>query len=311
MNSCARIARKVLRFVARRWLYPSVEHFWVALFRVARLFFHPALRNILFTGRDRVLVVAPHPDDETLGCGGTIAKHAAAGDQVEVLIVTNGGASRARGLSRPEMVRLRALEPQRAVTILHPAIRLTLGVLPEGEWSDAQLRKLLAERLRQLRPTIIYAPSCVDFHPEHLAIARCLAMVVRATEAMIQDTKIRVYELQVPLSIPLMNRKVQIGEEHSKKMAALGKYWTQLESFSWHRRQERYLRTLLGLESPVEVFWEMKIGDYTQIMNRQMNLQTNFRSMRSRPFSDGLAWLRGTRTRQKLRRITQHPSLGR
>lgn len=38
----------------------------------------------------KVLVLAPHPDDEILGCGGTIAKHVAAGDSVEVLVATRG-----------------------------------------------------------------------------------------------------------------------------------------------------------------------------------------------------------------------------
>ena len=42
----------------------------------------------------RVLVVAAHPDDEVLGCGGTIARHAEAGDQVQVLIVAEGATSR-------------------------------------------------------------------------------------------------------------------------------------------------------------------------------------------------------------------------
>ena len=43
---------------------------------------------------NRVLVVAAHPDDEVLGCGGTIARHADAGDQVQVLIVAEGATSR-------------------------------------------------------------------------------------------------------------------------------------------------------------------------------------------------------------------------
>ena len=43
---------------------------------------------------DSVLVVAAHPDDEVLGCGGTIARHAEAGDQVQVLIVAEGATSR-------------------------------------------------------------------------------------------------------------------------------------------------------------------------------------------------------------------------
>ena len=43
---------------------------------------------------NRVLVVAAHPDDEVLGCGGTIARHADAGDLVQVLIVAEGATSR-------------------------------------------------------------------------------------------------------------------------------------------------------------------------------------------------------------------------
>ena len=43
---------------------------------------------------NRVFVVAAHPDDEVLGCGGTIACHADAGDQVQVLIVAEGATSR-------------------------------------------------------------------------------------------------------------------------------------------------------------------------------------------------------------------------
>src|SRR5687767_6864064 len=99
MKSSSPTARQLMRWVARRWIYHLIEHSWAALFLFARLLLRPSPRNISFTGHDRVMVVAPHPDDETLGCGGTIAKHAAAGDQVEVLIITDGGASRARGLS--------------------------------------------------------------------------------------------------------------------------------------------------------------------------------------------------------------------
>ena len=49
--------------------------------------------NSLFAPKN-VLIVAAHPDDEALGCGGTIACHADAGDHVQVLIVAEGATSR-------------------------------------------------------------------------------------------------------------------------------------------------------------------------------------------------------------------------
>ena len=51
-----------------------------------------------------VLVVAAHPDDEVLGCGGTIARHANSGDQVHVLVVAEGSTSRQQKRDRAQVV---------------------------------------------------------------------------------------------------------------------------------------------------------------------------------------------------------------
>ena len=51
---------------------------------------------------DSVLVVAAHPDDEVLGCGGTIIRHVEAGDHVQILIVAEGATSRLQHRDRLE-----------------------------------------------------------------------------------------------------------------------------------------------------------------------------------------------------------------
>ena len=53
--------------------------------------------------KKKVLVVAAHPDDEVLGCGGTIAWHANSGDQVQVLIVAEGSTSRLQERDRAQV----------------------------------------------------------------------------------------------------------------------------------------------------------------------------------------------------------------
>ena len=52
-----------------------------------------------------VLVIAAHPDDEVLGCGASIARHAALGDDVHILIVAEGATSRSRNSDAPHLQR--------------------------------------------------------------------------------------------------------------------------------------------------------------------------------------------------------------
>ena len=66
----------------------------------------------------RILVVAPHPDDESLGCGGLIAKLAAAGRLFHTLFVTDGGASHSASFKWPRR-RLAAQREWEAADALH------------------------------------------------------------------------------------------------------------------------------------------------------------------------------------------------
>ena len=88
------------RRVARGAVYPAVEDAWAAVAWLVGRVLRPAPAPPIAAegGPRRVLVVAPHPDDETVGAGGVAALHVAAGDAVTVVVATDGGASRAEGL---------------------------------------------------------------------------------------------------------------------------------------------------------------------------------------------------------------------
>src|SRR5215217_1957699 len=135
-------------------LYPAVEGTWaVAAWLVGRLV---GRRRTCTTewrsnGSGSILVVAPHPDDETLGAGGAIACHAAAGDDVTVAIVTDGRASRAGGLDPDATARVRAEEVRAAASALTVSRVVPLG-LPEGEWVPGEAADRLRPRGSSTRP---------------------------------------------------------------------------------------------------------------------------------------------------------------
>src|SRR5215210_6180951 len=255
-------ARKLAARWVRRWIFPAVEGLWSLCFSSAGRFLRPSARMIVPDGSQRVLVIAPHPDDETLGCGGAIALHARVGDFVSVLIVTDGGSSMAGGLTRAQIRPLRRAEAEAAmVKLMPPATEQdhTLHLLdfPEGMWSPEELQASLVGLLAQIKPTIIYTTSSIDFHPQHLMVAEALARSLAGAPGH-TCRAIRVYELQVPLTPVLANVMLDISLVVASKAAALREYRTQRDSFHWVPRAARYLRGLYRVKGTIEVFWELE-----------------------------------------------------
>lgn len=128
-----------------------------------------------------LLVVAPHPDDETIGAHGLMARLGPRGTMLRVLVVTDGRASHpgSRAWPRARLVRERQRETRRAVRRLGVAaggIRF-LG-LPDGSLAacaDAA-RRLVAAAVRAApKPLLVLSPSPTDDHPDHRAAAAAVA----------------------------------------------------------------------------------------------------------------------------------------
>ena len=290
-----------LKGLARGILFPAAEHAWALAFAGAGRVLRPQAPVVTPTGADRVLVIAPHPDDETLGCGGTIARHRQTGDAVCVLVVTDGGSSRAGGLGRAAIRAIRAQEAAAAIAQLQPGEIVQFG-LPESRWTPAEFQARLAALLARVRPTLIYTTSCVDFHPEHRRVALGLAKTLAATPP--PDLRaVRIYELQVPLTPVLANVLVDVGPVAAQKERALAAYTTQRASFGWRPRQARYTRLLYRLTGPPEAFWELTPAAFGRLMAGYPAARPVFRSLRLRPFSDGAAWLIGLGARRRLKRL--------
>ena len=115
-----------------------------------------------------VLVIAPHPDDEVLGCGATMARHAAQGDQVYVLVVTRGIPE----LFPPEEIERTRQELRVAHGILGVADSLfldypapKLDTVPEYKLAES-----ISEVIHNVRPDVLYLPHRGDIHKDHKVV---------------------------------------------------------------------------------------------------------------------------------------------
>lgn len=124
-----------------------------------------------------LLVVAPHPDDETLGCGGLIAEAVSRGRHVEIVFVSDGGASHpaSRAWPRPRLRDLRAAEAKVAAAILGLGPeRLTFlgladGGLPRSGPDFDRAVDAITDRARACRAATICVTWAHDPHRDHQA----------------------------------------------------------------------------------------------------------------------------------------------
>ncbi len=220
-----------------------------------------------------IVVLAPHMDDEVLGCGGTIARHVQAGADVSVVFLTDGrygsGADASlteleRGRRQRELVEIRKQEAQRACDIL--GVRNIAFLDAE----DGRLRSdsLVPERLRAIlereRPHIVYLPFFLENHVDHCAASDVL---IAASAGKSQDFECRCYEVWTPL---FPNVVVEIDTTIELKKRALNCYTSQLACMD-------YVHTSIGLNAYrssavggktarfVEAFFSLSFTDYRRL----------------------------------------------
>lgn len=126
-----------------------------------------------------VAVVSPHPDDETLGAGGTIARHAALGDEIHVCVVTKGYEPDWQRESL-ELIREQTNEALKVLGVLDaeflgfPTVKL--NTVPMKELTDS-----IAGFIKGVEPQVVYAPFPGDLNSDHGIVARSTAIAVRPT----------------------------------------------------------------------------------------------------------------------------------
>lgn len=206
-----------------------------------------------------VLVVAPHPDDESISCGGTICLHTQRGDRVAIAFLTSGegGGEALRRLPPEQAWRIREGEAEAAAEVLGVE---ELAFLRHPDWFlGKEVEKAAASLgpiLRREAPQIIYLPHAGEWHPDHQAALPIVLMALRANA--IPAPTLLTYEFWTPLV--QYDHKEDITSVMASKMQAIRCHRSQLKLFRYDRAAHglNQYRSVLHHCRYVEVFQSYK-----------------------------------------------------
>lgn len=115
--------------------------------------------------KNKVLVVAVHPDDETLGSGGTLLNHKSKGDEVHWLICTQLNRGDKNFLKRKKQIDLVS-----KLYNFNSTSNLCLKATKVDEYSTRKIVEKISKIINKIKPNIIYLPFKNDIHSDHRKI---------------------------------------------------------------------------------------------------------------------------------------------
>lgn len=222
---------------------------------------------------ETVLVLAPHMDDEVIGCGGTLAKHVARGASVTVTFLTDGAAGGslaaaaeppAGGEPQGSLSAVRRQEAERALSVLGVRRSEFLDGEDGGLKSTPELAGKLRDILASDRFDLVYLPFFLEEHPDHRAASQILLDATRGIDARLQCLG---YEVWTPL---FPNCLVNIDETMKVKREALDAYRSQLAEADYAHTQfglnaYRSAAFLGGTCRYAEAFCALSLDQYRQV----------------------------------------------
>ncbi|MFN2384734.1 MAG: PIG-L family deacetylase [Thermoanaerobaculia bacterium] len=223
---------------------------------------------------ERVLVLAAHPDDEVLGCGGTLRLNAGRAEEVRVWIATDGSLQEgARPGEEAAYGNARREEARRALAELGLNGPHFEGLPDRGLAGNVALEASLDAQLRDFRPDLVLAPAPSEIHPDHRAIGEAMYRRLSASRPgdpdhdRLRALRLAFYEISHPI---LPNTLVDIAGVADRKGAALAAYASQQAVRDYAGAVgglNAYRRLTLGGSGPVEAF---RVVSYDEASTRSL-----------------------------------------
>ncbi|HEY0590743.1 MAG TPA: PIG-L family deacetylase [Thermoanaerobaculia bacterium] len=202
---------------------------------------------------ERLLVLAPHPDDEVIGCGGVLAHHVREGRRVHVIVATDGSEAPRGEVPKESFTARREAETNAGLAHLGAPAAEFLRI-PDRALDDHRevFQRALRERILELRPDLLVLPSPIEIHPDHRALSlAAVELIQRDLDLSGALALCRIAFMEITQAVrPTV--LVDITDVAALKYEAIEKHASQQgqRNYSWFSQGLGQFRTMtLGPES--------------------------------------------------------------
>ncbi|KLU59386.1 GlcNAc-PI de-N-acetylase [Peptococcaceae bacterium CEB3] len=238
------------------------------LFRLKRRKIEAGCRVVESLPGRKIAVLAPHCDDEVIGCGGAILSYLQEQKEVFIIYLTDGqkqGSSEDAASVRRER-REEGLAVGRSLGLPRGHIYFLGGT--DGDLLHSDLDAALAQTLGEIRPDTLFVPVLLDNHPDHYAVSKLLCRVYAGEPEPLRGSSVFLYEAQSPLTLFHANICLRISRFYARKAELLGLYKSQPYSFKFIANLNRANGLYLGPGEFCESFLATGMEAYEAFVRR-------------------------------------------
>ncbi len=228
---------------------------------------YPILLDRNTLPRGGALAFAPHPDDEVIGCGGTLTIHRDRGERVRVVFLTDGALGDLDGKIEGDLIAIREAESKAALAVLGIE-EYEFWHHPDGGLAEAPgVEDQVARVVREWKPEVVYFPSIFEIHPDHIAAGR---RVARGLQAAGFTGWSMMYEVG---NQHLATHLLDITPEKARKWDALSRYASQMPYHALVEKTQALNRfRSVNLPFPemthIEAFLRVPADEYDELEQR-------------------------------------------
>lgn len=225
-------------------------------------------RNSSLLNCDNIVVIAPHPDDEVIGCGGAIASACKNGSKVGVVYITNGSHGTASGRVDEKLIDIRkkeALAGLRELGDIHTKfLGYSDGNFRASRWVALEVIELI-KSFSTNQKVVLFSPWAFDDNCDHMEVAKLTKMIVDIGGGKF-IREIWQYEVWSPL-VP--NMILPLGKFAATKERAIGKHKSQLTKINYKKAifgLNAYRGAINYCNGPAEAFCVLSPRKYKKII---------------------------------------------